>query len=85
MWYCEGEKGLDNGKQMAECMVNDKWGLYWHMIPKMCEGLRVEGQERVGLSEEDVERLRKEMLHDMRDEEGKYQIFSVTVGRKPGG
>ena len=44
------------------------------MIPRSLEGSRYE--------EERVERLRREMRNDVR-EEGKYQVFCTTAGRKP--
>lgn len=44
------------------------------MIPRMCEGL--------GYDEEGIGRLREEMRRNMGNEEGKYQVFSVTVGRE---
>ena len=31
-----------------------------------------------------TERLRREMVRDLGEEEGKYQVFCVTIGRKPG-
>ena len=62
-------------KQMAEHMIDDRWGLYWHMLPKMLEDMNY--------SEKKIDKLRREMRHDMREERGKYQVFSVTVGRKP--
>lgn len=58
----------------ADNLVDDRWGLYWHMLPRMLEG--------GGYDAEGIERLRGEMRWDMRDEVGKYEIFSVTVGRK---
>lgn len=61
---------------MTELMIDDRWGLYWHMLPKMLEGM--------GYDEKAIGKLREEMKWDMRDEEGKYQLFTVTIGRKPG-
>lgn len=70
----------DRGEQVearlvADNLIGDKWGLHWHMLPRMLEGM--------GYGEEGIGRLREEMRVDKRDEEGKYQLFFVTVGRKP--
>lgn len=44
------------------------------MILRMCEDL---GYDEVGIG-----RLRGEIRRNIRDEEGKYQVFSAIVGRK---
>ena len=62
-------------RQITEHAIGDKWGLYWHMLPKLLDGM--------GYSTEDVERLRMDMRRDLSEEEGKYQLFCVTIGRKP--
>ena len=61
--------------KMTEFMIGDKWGLYWHMLPKLINGM--------GYSEDNVQRLRLEMMRDLDEEEGKYQVYCVTIGRKP--
>lgn len=62
-------------RQMIDHAIGDKWGLYWHMLPKLLDG--------VDHSQEDIERLRMDMRRDLGEEEGKYQLFCVTIGRKP--
>ena len=73
-WRGAGEMHPETSK-MTEFMVEDKWGLYWHMLPKMMNGM--------GYSEEDMQRLRLDMRRDLGEEEGKYQVYCVTIGRKP--
>ena len=63
-------------KLMTEHVIGDKWGLYWHMLPRFLEGS--------GYNEKDLGRLRLDMIRDTAEEEGKYQLFCVTIGRKPG-
>ncbi len=75
-YWTGAEKELPGSKKMTEHVIGDKWGLYWHMIPKLLEGMEEYGME-------DVERLRREMVRDLGEEEGKYQVFCVTIGRKP--
>ena len=60
---------------MAEHAIGDKWGLYWHMLPKLLDGM--------GYAAQDIERLRFDMRRNLGEEEGKYQLFCVTIGRKP--
>ncbi len=55
-------------------MIDDRWGLYWHMIPRMCEGL--------GYDEEGTWRLREEMRWKMRDEGGTFRFLALLwIGR----
>ncbi|KAL2043901.1 hypothetical protein N7G274_003421 [Stereocaulon virgatum] len=61
--------------RMTEHAIGDRWGLYWHMIPKLVEPL--------GLSEEVVDGFRRDAVRDLGEEEGKYQVVTVTIGRKP--
>ena len=74
-YWMGAEKDLPGSKKMTEHVIGDKWGFYWHLIPKLLAGM--------GYGKEDVERLRREMVGDL-EEEGMYQIFCVTIGRKPG-
>lgn len=60
---------------MSNHMIDDKRDLYWHMLPRMLDGM--------GYMDHDIDRLRAEMRIDMRDKEGGYQLFTVTAGRKP--
>ncbi|KAL8825206.1 MAG: hypothetical protein Q9191_004558 [Dirinaria sp. TL-2023a] len=62
-------------RRLAEHLTDDRWGLYWHMLPRMLEGM--------GYDDEAIGRLRGEMKKDMRAEEGKWEVFTVTVGKKP--
>ena len=73
-WRTAGQQHPETRK-MTELMIGDKWGLYWHMIPKLLDGM--------GYSDDDTERLQLDMRKDLREEEGKYQLFCVTIGRKP--
>ena len=73
-WRGAGEEHPATRK-MREFMIGDKWGVYWLMIPKMFSGM--------GYSEDDLQRLRLEMRRDLDEEEGKYQVYCVTIGRKP--
>ncbi|TAQ87964.1 hypothetical protein B7494_g3726 [Chlorociboria aeruginascens] len=66
--------GADS-EAMTEHVVADKWGLYWHMIPRLVE--------RLNLSVDTIERFRRDMGRDLREERGKVQLFYVTIGRKP--
>ena len=62
-------------RRMAEHVIDDKWGLYWHMLPQLLD--------REKYNDDEVTRLRKEAKKDLCEEEGKYQLFCVTIGRKP--
>ena len=74
-FWTGAEAELPGSKKMTEHVIGDKWGLYWHMIPKLLEGMEY--------GKGDIDRLRREMVSDLSEEEGKYQIFCVTIGRKP--
>jgi len=63
-------------ESLVEHKIGDKWGLYWHMYPKMVAPLN--------LSQKKIDALRKDMRRDLQEEEGKEQIFCITIGRKPG-
>ena len=69
------ETGQAGARLMAEHAIGDKWGLYWHMLPKLLDGM--------GYGIQDIERLRMDMRRNLGEEEGKYQLFCVTIGRKP--
>ena len=60
---------------MADHGIGVKWGLYWHMLLKLLDGM--------GYGIQDIERLRMDMRRNLGEEEGKYQLFCVTIGRKP--
>lgn len=62
-------------KAITEHSIGDPWGLYWHMLPKLLSGM--------DYTEGDIQRLRTDMRKDLAEEEGKYQKFCVTIGRKP--
>ena len=66
---------LGGARLMALHAIGDKWGLYWHMLPRLLDGM--------GYGIQDIERLRMDMRRDLGEEEGKYQLFCVTIGRKP--
>jgi hypothetical protein len=67
-------KGV-NSEAMTEHLIDDKWGLYWHMIPRLVEPLK--------LSKEKVEQLQLDARRDLEEEKGKEQLFCITIGRKP--
>ena len=60
---------------MTEHVIEYKRGLYWHMLPNFLQGS--------GYGEKDLERFRGDMRRDTAEEEGKHQLFCVTIGRKP--
>ena len=62
-------------RMWTEHSIGDKWGLYWHMLPKFLEG--------GGYTDADLQRFREDARRDLAEEEGKYQLFCVTIGRKP--
>jgi len=64
-----------NSEAMTDHAIGDKWGLYWHMIPRLVAPLN--------LSQEKIESLRLDMKRDLQEEKGKQQLFCVTIGRKP--
>ena len=56
-------------------MIGDLDGYFWHAIPRMEEGL--------GFEDEEVREMQHAMKKCVAEEEGKYQIFWSTIGRKP--
>ena len=68
-------KERPEARAMIEHAIGDKWGLYWHMIPKLLAGMNY--------SQDDIDRLRTDMRRDLGEEEGKERLFCVTIGRKP--
>ena len=73
-WRSAGDERPET-RPMTEHIIGDKWGLYWHMLPKLLDGM--------GYSQEDVEKLRMDMRRGVAEEEGKEVLFCVTIGRKP--
>ena len=57
-------KEKPEARRMTEHAIGDKWGLYWHMIPKLVAPLGARGEV--------VERFREDMRRDLGEEEGKY-------------
>jgi len=68
-------KKRPEAKLWMEHNIGDRWGLYWQLIPTMVQNR--------GYSLEDVERLRMEMRKHVDEEDGKEQVYCVTIGRKP--
>ncbi|KAI9644863.1 hypothetical protein NHQ30_006890 [Ciborinia camelliae] len=60
---------------IAEHIIGDKWGLHWHMIPRLVYPLNLEPDK--------IESLRKDAIKNLQEEEGKQKLFYVTIGRKP--
>ncbi|MCJ1377794.1 hypothetical protein MMC17_000890 [Xylographa soralifera] len=61
-------------RHIGEHTARENWILYYHMIPRLVEGL--------GYEQEEVERLRSRVREDLGPEEGKDWVFYVTRGRK---
>jgi len=74
-WKAASEERPETRK-ITEHAIGDPWGLYWHMIPQLLAGMN-HSQEHIG-------RLRMDMRRDLAEEEGKEQLYCVTIGRKPG-
>jgi len=68
-------EGEPETRAMAEHYIGDPFGHHWQMLPPLLR--------KMDYSEEDVTRLQREMRESKKEEEGKYQVFTVTVGRKP--
>ena len=49
--------------EMAECLIADRWGLYWHLLRKLLD--------KTKYADVDVEKLRMRARTDMDEEEGK--------------
>jgi SAM-dependent methyltransferase len=62
-------------RKVIELSIGDKYGLYWHMLPRLYEGLN--------LSPEKIDELQMQSQKDLQEEVGKVQLFTVTIGRKP--
>jgi len=60
---------------IAEHYIGDPWGHHWRLIQKL-------GREQ-GLDEDHISRLQEEMKEGVKEEEGKAQLYFVTIGRKP--
>ena len=66
--FWEGaEKERPGSRRMTEHVFGDQWGSYQHVIPRLLEGSAYE--------EQGVERLRRKMKNDLRQEEGTFQVF----------
>ena len=63
-YWREAESEQPEAMTMTEHLIGDKWGLYWHIFPKLLDGL--------GYSADNIARLRIEMRKDLAEEEGKY-------------
>ena len=73
-WKAAGKERPET-REFTEHAIGDPWGLYWHMLPKLCAPLNY--------SQKDIDRLRMETRRDLAEEKGKEQLFCVTIGRKP--
>jgi len=65
--------------KFAYMLADDRWGLFWHMIPRLLKG---NGDD----SPENINRLREQMVRDTKidaPDTGKHMYWTVTTGRKP--
>lgn len=62
-------------RRIGRNQVAQNWIAYWHMIPRMLEGM--------GYGEEQIEEFWQEMKECLAEEVQEDWIFYVTVGRKP--
>jgi hypothetical protein len=62
-------------REVSELVIGDPDGYFWHAIPRMVEGL--------GFKDEEVKEMQIAMTRCVAAQEGKYQIFYSTIGRKP--
>ena len=62
-------------KEMAELVIDDPDGMFYHALPKMTESL--------GMNKEEMEILREQMMRCVNDERGKYQTYWTIIGKKP--
>jgi len=60
---------------VSKLVIGDPDGYFWHAIPRMVEGL--------GFKDGEVREMQHAMKKCVAEEEGKYQIFWSTIGRKP--
>lgn len=60
-------------KEFGEYVHLEMVRLIWHMIPRLLKDA----------GDEEISKLRQEMVRDLRPEEGKVWWMYVTVGRKP--
>lgn len=62
-------------KLLMDLLVDDPTSLFWHMIARSTEDM--------GFSREKVAELQLDCLRDFGEEEGKYRVLFVTIGRRP--
>jgi hypothetical protein len=72
-YWRNGEK--PETKEVSELVIGDPDGYFWHAIPRMVEGL--------GFRDKEVREMQNAMKRCVAAEEGKYQVFWSTIGRKP--
>lgn len=70
-----GDEYRPEATKISAQAVGTWWKLWWHLIPKMVEGLRY--------GEKEINNLRKDLKEHTNGELGKEMIFYVTIGRKP--
>ena len=74
------EKEQPQTEQITDLWIGDKMGIWWHLLPKLLDGM--------AYNKMDIERLRMSMRNDTgkeeeEEEEGKFHVFCVNIGRKP--
>ena len=73
-WMADCE-GKEETRAIGKHSAREYGMLYYHGVPKMLEG--------AGYGAEVVEKFQNDANRDLSEEEGKYMIFWVTIGRKP--
>ncbi len=74
-WWTEGAEGREETRKLSEHAINEWWRLWWHLIPKMVDGL--------GYGKGDIEDLQNDLKERTKAEVGKEMTFYSTFGRKP--
>ncbi|KAL9062399.1 MAG: hypothetical protein Q9157_008955, partial [Trypethelium eluteriae] len=69
------EMGRPELREVADLLVGDPDGMFYHAFPKTVEGL--------DMGKEKIEELRRQMMRCLGEERGKFQTYWVVTGRKP--
>jgi SAM-dependent methyltransferase len=78
-----GEEECPEGERLARLIGEKMAGVYERLVPKMLGESKGEDGQDV-YSKVEIEQLTKEAVECLRPEVGKYHLFYVTVGKKPG-
>ena len=77
LFWMGPEKEMLGSRKRLMHVVGNKRGPYWHAIYQLLKG---RGYEEEGMG---MGMLRGKIGYTLRKEEGMYQVFCTTVGRKP--